>query len=105
VRKGEPRSGGPMPGLMSTYQDFFVAAASRFQEVDSVSGTAANEPGTGLGPRFNGNSCSGCHAYPTVGGSSPASNPQVELATLDGATNNIPSFISINGPVREARFI
>ena len=27
------------------------------------------------------------------------------LATLDGATNTVPSFITANGPVREARFI
>ncbi len=27
------------------------------------------------------------------------------LATLDGATNVVPSFITANGPVREARFI
>ena len=27
------------------------------------------------------------------------------LATLDGATNTVPSFITANGPVREARFV
>src|SRR5262249_6003126 len=32
-------------------------------------------------------------------------NPQVALAKLDGATNTVPSFITNNGPVREARFI
>jgi hypothetical protein len=32
-------------------------------------------------------------------------NPQVALATLDGATNSVPSFITANGPVREARFV
>jgi hypothetical protein len=32
-------------------------------------------------------------------------NPQVALANLDGATNYVPSFIRIDGPVREARFI
>jgi CxxC motif-containing protein (DUF1111 family) len=48
-----------------------------------------------------------------VGGSSPRlsspqnpiANPQVALATLDGATNTVPTFITTNGPVREARFI
>jgi len=66
-----------------------------------------------LGPTFNGNSCAQCHAQPAVGGSSPGlispqssvPNPQVALATLDGATNSVPSFITDNGPVREARFI
>jgi CxxC motif-containing protein (DUF1111 family) len=50
------------------------------------------------------NSCAGCHAFPAVGGSSPTVNPQVAVATLHGARNTVPSFITINGPVREARF-
>jgi CxxC motif-containing protein (DUF1111 family) len=105
VRGGTPGAGAAMAGLSSTYSDFFTSAMARFQEVDSVSGTIANEPGTGLGPRFNSNSCASCHANPAVGGSSPATNPQVALARLDGGRNTLPSFISINGPVREARFI
>jgi CxxC motif-containing protein (DUF1111 family) len=40
-----------------------------------------------------------------MGGSSPATNPQIMLARLDGARNSIPSFLNINGPVREARFV
>ncbi len=32
-------------------------------------------------------------------------NPQVALATLHGANNTPPSFITANGPVREARFV
>jgi CxxC motif-containing protein (DUF1111 family) len=59
----------------------------------------------GLGPRYNLDSCSGCHAYPSVGGSSPATNPQVQAATAQGAVNTLPSFITANGPVREARFV
>jgi CxxC motif-containing protein (DUF1111 family) len=31
-------------------------------------------------------------------------NPQIGVASLDGANNSIPSFITLNGPVREARF-
>jgi len=64
-----------------------------------------NENGSGLGPGFNSNSCSSCHAQPAVGGSSPAVNPQFSLATLDNATNQLPEFILANGPVREVRFI
>ena len=41
---------------------------------------------------------------PAVGGSSPPVNPQVALATAFGARNTVPSFISVSGPVREARF-
>jgi CxxC motif-containing protein (DUF1111 family) len=50
-------------------------------------------------------SCAGCHLQPAVGGTSPAVNPQVAFATLNGATNTLPSFITSNGPVREARFV
>ena len=54
-----------------------------------------------------------CHAQPAAGGSSPGlqspqhpiPNPQVALATLDGAKNSVPPFITASGPVREARFI
>jgi CxxC motif-containing protein (DUF1111 family) len=105
VRGGAPGAGGPLPGLGAAEIAFFTAAANRFQEIDSVSGTVSGENGLGLGPRFNMNSCSGCHAQPAVGGTSPAVNPQIAVATLDGANNTIPSFIRNHGPVREARFI
>ena len=58
----------------------------------------------GLGPRFNLDSCGGCHIHPSVGGSSPAINPQVDMATAFGAQNDVPSFITKNGPIREVRF-
>jgi CxxC motif-containing protein (DUF1111 family) len=96
---------GPLRGLGSSEIALFNAALTRFREVDSVSGTIAGETGSGLGPRFNLNSCSGCHAYPAIGGSSPPVNPQVKVATLDGAQNTLPSFITANGPVREVRFV
>jgi CxxC motif-containing protein (DUF1111 family) len=35
----------------------------------------------------------------------PVPNPQVALATLEGATDVVPAFISASGPVREARFV
>ena len=54
---------------------------------------------------MNLDSCGGCHAQPAIGGSSPAVNPQVAFANLSGGTDAIPPFLSINGPVREARFI
>jgi hypothetical protein len=60
--------------------------------------------GGGLGPRFNGESCAQCHAQPAIGGSSPFANPQVGAATHQGATNQIPFFVTSDGPVREARF-
>jgi CxxC motif-containing protein (DUF1111 family) len=71
VRGGASGAGGAMEHLTASYGDFFTSALAIFAEVDSVSGTVANEPGKGLGPRFNSNSCSSCHAFPATGGSSP----------------------------------
>ncbi|HVP51713.1 MAG TPA: di-heme oxidoredictase family protein [Terriglobales bacterium] len=112
-RGGPAAAGGVYPTLNANEKAFFNQAFTRFLEVDSVSGTVPGEDGTGLGPTFNGNSCKQCHAQPAIGGSSPGlaspqnpvPNPQVALATLDGATNTVPSFITANGPVREARFV
>jgi len=112
-RSGAAAAGSFYPTLNSNEQALFNQALARFQEVDSVSGGIAGESGVGLGPTFNGNSCAQCHAQPAAGGSSPGqtspqnplANPQVALATLDGAINNVPSFITANGPVREARFV
>ena len=53
---------------------------------------------------FNLDSCVGCHAFPTHGGTAPAVNPQVALATAFGAKNVVPTFLSTNGPIREAHF-
>ena len=112
-RSGPPAAGSFYPTLNTNEQNFFTQAQLRFQEVDSVLGSISGETGVGLGPTFNGNSCAQCHAQPTIGGSSPGltspqnalANPQVGLATLDGASNTVPSFITTAGPVREARFV
>src|SRR5262249_47007925 len=89
--------------LSSQQNKIFTDALDIFQEVDSVTGTIAGTE-AGLGPRFNLDSCSGCHAQPAIGGSSPATNPQVAMATKAGATNTVPEFITSTGPIREARF-
>jgi len=112
-RGGPAGAGGKFPTLNINETFFFTQIQTRFQEVDSVSGALPGETGSGLGPTFNGNSCAMCHAQPALGGSSPGliskqksvPNPQVALATLDGAANTVPSFITANGPVREARFV
>jgi len=100
VRGGPPGAGGPLSGLTPDETAFFNDGLARFLVVESVTGGANN----GLGPRFNSNQCASCHAQPEVGGSSPAANPQVALATEDGARNTVPWFIVHNGPVREVRF-
>src|SRR5216117_1173919 len=105
VRGGSPGAGGPIHGLNTNERAFFSAGQDEFEEVQSVQGEAII-PGTepGLGPRFNLDSCAGCHAQPAVGGTSPFTNPQVEVAKKAGATNVAPDFIIKQGPVREARF-
>ena len=103
VRGGFSGGGGPLPGLTADELTLFNQGLDVFLEIDSVSGAIPNTGG-GLGPRFNGNSCSSCHAQPAVGGTSPFVNPQVALAGLQGALNVVPFFITSNGPVREARF-
>jgi CxxC motif-containing protein (DUF1111 family) len=104
VRGGPANAGGPIGGLTAAEANFFAKGSDKFNEIDSVSGTVTGEPGAGLGPRFNSNQCESCHSQPTTGGTSPAANPMIAVATLDGATNAIPFFITPNGPAREARF-
>jgi CxxC motif-containing protein (DUF1111 family) len=96
VRGAPPGAGQPLAELTEQEGAFFNLAKEAFTEMDDVA--------NGLGPRFNLDSCGGCHAQPAVGGSSPYSNPQVDAATRMGARNVIPSFITRDGPVREARF-
>lgn len=105
VRGGAAGVGGPLANIDNDEWRFFQAALARFLEISSVSGTIAGESDAGLGPRFNSNSCVSCHAYPAAGGSSPPTNPQISIATLHGARNVVPSFLTANGPVREARFV
>src|SRR5258705_12092134 len=97
VRGGDPGVGGALPGLNDVERQYFDVAKEVFQEVDAGP--------DGLGPRFNLDSCSGCHSQPTIGGTSPATNPQVAVATLMGAKNVVPPFVTANGPIREARFV
>jgi len=103
VRPGANGAGGMIAGLSPLEQQIFGVGREAFQEAASVQGTLPDTE-AGLGPRFNLDSCAGCHAHPDVGGSSPSVNPQIDVAKKAGATNDIPSFIKADGPVREARF-
>jgi CxxC motif-containing protein (DUF1111 family) len=112
VRSDAVVVGAPLSTLSTAELQFFEDGLARFTQVDSVTGQIGGEPGNGLGPGFNSNSCASCHAQPIVGGSSPSSsffpfvgpNPQIAAANDAGAANSIPSFITADGPVREARF-
>jgi CxxC motif-containing protein (DUF1111 family) len=104
-RAGAPGAGFPYsklnPHEISSYNQGF----QHFIKSISVS--------KGLGPTFNGNGCAMCHSQPSIGGSGtgmnnpeePHPNPMVALAKLDGATNSVPYFITLNGPVRVPRFL
>ncbi|HTU40395.1 MAG TPA: di-heme oxidoredictase family protein [Candidatus Aquilonibacter sp.] len=105
VQTGNRGTGAALSSVLtnspSGILSFFTDGQARFQEVESVSGGANN----GLGPRFNSNSCSSCHAQPAIGGSGAATNPQFEFTSDGVAPNNtMPSFITATGPTREARF-
>ena len=100
VRGGTAGAGGPLRGLTADETAFFRDGLARFADIEVVTGGSNN----GLGPRFNSNQCLSCHSQPAAGGSSPARNPLIAMATLSGAKNVVPWFITQNGPVREARF-
>src|SRR6516164_4563946 len=102
VRKAATDGHPPLPlsGLRADELEYFQDGLTRFQNVEVVSIGTNN----GLGPRFNSNQCSSCHQQPFVGGSSPAANPLIAVASAAGATNQVPWFIAPNGPIREARF-
>jgi CxxC motif-containing protein (DUF1111 family) len=100
VRGGPAGAGTPLKGLTADETAFFQDGQARFADVEVVTGGSNN----GLGPRFNSNQCFSCHSQPDAGGSSPAQNPLIAVATLNGAKNTVPWFITPNGPIREARF-
>jgi CxxC motif-containing protein (DUF1111 family) len=105
-------AGQPFASVTANPNDlaFFQTGLAQFNEHQTVTG---DNPG--LGPRFNLDSCGACHSQPAPGGTSPAANvfpnvgpnPQSQVianGVVNGNFNTIPSFITPNGPVREARF-
>jgi CxxC motif-containing protein (DUF1111 family) len=110
-RPGPAGAGGFYPTLNAAEQTAFGNGIAQFIEDEPVSDVPQGNGG--LGPGFNSTSCSSCHSQPATLGSSPSpsspqvpqENPQIAAAAEMGARNTIPSFITSNGPVREARFI
>ena len=98
--RGGAGAGAPLTSLTADESAFFSDGLARFGDIEVVKGST----NSGLGPRFNANQCFACHSQPAAGGSSPARNPLIAIATLNGAKNVVPWFITENGPVREARF-
>ncbi len=114
-RGGPPGAGGPgsfYPTLNANEQDFFQPGALALpgSELGVGKDRARN---TAWGPHSMAIAARCAMPNPQLAGAVlawPARRirfriPQVALATLDGATNVVPSFITPNGPVREARFI
>lgn len=97
VRGGAAGAGAALAGLTPNELSYFNVGLEDFVEEEDVP--------DGLGPRMNLDSCAGCHIHPAVGGTSPAVNPQIAFASKIGGTDKIPPFLSLNGPVREARFV
>jgi CxxC motif-containing protein (DUF1111 family) len=97
LRGGPAGAGGPLTGLNPNELRFFTSGQVDFEEQEEVD--------EGLGPRMNLDGCGGCHSQPATGGSSPTVNPQVAFATKGGGTDRVPSFIKLNGPIREARLV
>jgi len=111
ARPGLAAAGGFYPTLNANEQTAFSNGIAQFIEDEPVPDVPQGNGG--LGPGFNGTSCGSCHSQPATLGSSPSpsspqvpqQNPQIAAASEQGATNTIPSFVTANGPVREARFI
>src|SRR6202045_3718851 len=97
-RGGAAGAGTAIGGLTPGELDFFNNhGIPQFSQMEAVA--------DGLGPRFNLDSCGGCHIQPALGGSSPAVNPQLARASTMAPGNTVPSFITSSGPFPEARFI
>ncbi len=98
VRAGAKGAGGFIAGMTTNQVNEEAGFRNVFFEVNNHVGNP-----TGLGPAYDSDSCSSCHAQPALGGSSPASNPLFAVYQLNAVTNTMPSFITPNGPVVNAR--
>jgi Di-haem oxidoreductase, putative peroxidase len=138
VRQGPAGGGGPLPGLTPIELSMFLEGQQRAIQLEAVCDSCSDlqlgafiDPAmgklvsqtnsAGLGVRFNGDQCLGCHNQPALGGSGgfmvpnpqdtpnlqrPAENPMFDLIPhRKGATNPVPPFIQQYGPIREVRFV
>lgn len=108
VRPGK-MAGNFISGLTTNQAAVEGTTTGIFIEINQVTNTTGKQSDlVGLGPGFDSNSCSSCHAQPAIGGSSPATNPLTTgsppIYQIDGATNTLPSFETPTGPVVVARF-
>ena len=105
VRGGAPGAGGQIAGLSQQQMKFFQQNLGNLAEVNQVTSQITGNTGLiGLGPTFDSNSCSSCHAQPAIGGTSPAVNNLFSVFQLFGDQNSMPFFETPNGPTVIARF-
>jgi len=107
VQSGNRGTGAALSSVLSNSPSgilsFFTDGQKRFQDVESVSNSPTGN--NGLGPRFNSNSCSSCHAQPAVGGTGAAMNPEFSFTSNGTAPKDTtPYFLTATGPTVEARF-
>lgn len=138
VRKGPAGAGAPLNGLTPNELIMFNEGLQRAIQLEAVCDDCSDLPlgsfvdpakanfvsqtnSAGLGTRFNGDQCLGCHNQPSLGGSGgfmvpnpqdpPAKQRRPENPMFDliphrkGATNHVPSFLEQFGPIREVRFV
>jgi len=105
VRGGPPGAGNWFTTLTKEQQGEFQIIFSNFVEQNEVTtGEGGDVLRTGLGPRFDSNTCNSCHNFPAIGGSSPPVNQLFSVYQLNGAKNIMPFFETPNGPTLVARF-
>src|SRR6516162_4828454 len=138
VRPGPPGAGGPLNGLTPIELSMFNEGLQRAIQLEAVCDDCSDltlgsfidlakaklvyqTNSAGLGTRFNGDQCMGCHNQPALGGSggfmvpNPQDPPNRQRAPENpmfdlfphrkGAINSVPSFITRYGPIREVRFV
>src|SRR2546428_14185522 len=86
VRVGPAGAGGMLDGLTGLQPDFFTTGLGEFEEADTLA--------EGLGPRFNLDSCVGCHSQPATGGTRPPADTPGPGAPALGAAHHRPSFLT-----------
>src|SRR3989449_7890799 len=97
VRTGPAGAGDKLFGLTDLEQQLFGVGLEAFEEVQSVQGTIPQTE-AGLGPRFNLDSCAGCHAQPAIGGSRPGVHPPGGAGQKKTCTHVIPVFFPPDAP-------
>jgi CxxC motif-containing protein (DUF1111 family) len=100
VRGGSIGAGQFYSGITANQLAFANAGKKNFGEINSVQ----QADSIGLGPRFDSNQCSNCHAQPSAGGTTGFNNGLFQVYDLDGATNYMPFFESFTGAALNARF-